>query len=242
MTVGKLSLLKSRSKFTKFVQINGCIEGLRRKKSHDEIQKILRACRITKSVLRRVPGLLRLGMTENELQFAIDQECQMRGADGMAFPTIVGFGVSTSEPHHHPSSHRKLADGDVVQIDCGAMYRGYCSDYSRVLFFGDPPPEARKVFQVLTKAKKVAEKLVRPGIDVHSLDRAAREVLGAYGYEKYFIHSLGHGLGLFIHEDPRISCKAPADTLLQGDVITIEPGVYIPGKFGLRIEDTYVIV
>lgn len=231
---------KSQSKSTKFVQSNRLIEGLRRRKNSFEIAKISQAIHITTSVLNRASKLLSLGMTEFELARLIEQSFYDLGATGLAFETIVAFGENTSRPHHHPT-HRALAHGDLVQIDAGASVDGYASDCSRVYIFGEMNSQQKKVYRALQKAKKAAEILLRPGVSQASLDRAARAVLRDCGLEEYFPHSLGHGLGLYIHEDPRISIKAPSCRLRKGDVLTIEPGVYIPGCFGMRIEDTYVI-
>jgi Xaa-Pro aminopeptidase len=158
----------------------------------------------------------------------------------MAFPTIVGFGENTAFPHHHPTT-RRLKRGDIVQIDLGVKAGGYCSDYSRVFFTAKPTAEQRKALLALKRAKAAAEQLIRVGMENRVLDLKAREVLASFGIEKAFTHALGHGVGLEIHEGLSISKKAKRKKLLKNEVITIEPGVYFPGKWGMRVEDTIVV-
>jgi len=179
-------------------------------------------------------------MSEIDLARRIESECLKRGADGMAFETIVGFAENTSQPHHRPTT-RKFALGDIVQIDMGARYDGYCSDYSRVFATGKLDDKERKALKALKKAKKSVEKMIQPGVSTHALDAQARTVLKENGYDEEFCHALGHGLGLEIHEGVTISTKRPNQILKSGDVITIEPGLYFPGEFGMRIEDTHVV-
>jgi Xaa-Pro aminopeptidase len=239
VTAGRLRRWKAAFKNTKFVHISGLVEGLRRKKDDEEIKRIKRALRITNDVLKQVPTMLRVGMTEADLSTSLLLACLERGADGMAFETIVAFGPSSSEPHHH-SGARKLRARDIVQIDMGARYDGYCSDRSDVYFMGEPNAEERAVHDAVFEAKRAAEKLVRAGALCADLDREARRVLKMRKLEKYFTHSLGHGLGLDIHEGVSVSSRS-TDSLLPGEVITIEPGVYLPGKFGIRLENTVFV-
>lgn len=239
VTAGRLRRWKAAFKNTKFVHTSGLVEGLRRKKDGDEISRIKRALRITNDVLKSVPSMLRVGMTEVELSTALLLSCLERGADGMAFDSIVAFGPSSSEPHHH-SGTRKLRARDIVQVDMGAKYRGYSSDRSDVFFIGEPTAEQRAVYEAVYEAKRAACMLVRAGALCADLDREARRVLKARKFEKYFTHSLGHGLGLNIHEGVSLSSRS-SDSLLPGEVITIEPGVYLPGKFGIRLEDTVFV-
>lgn len=240
VSVEQLTNWKRQFKNKKFIHTSGLIKGLRRFKDAQEIQRMRRASRITKSVLRVIPSILKKGISEIELARRIEAECLKRGADSMAFETIVGFAENTSQPHHRPTT-RKFALGDIVQIDMGARYEGYCSDFSRVFVTGKLHDRERKAFTALKKAKQSVEKMIEPGVSTHGLDAQARTVLKEYGYDEEFCHALGHGLGLEIHEGVTISTKRPNQILKSGDVITIEPGLYFPGKFGMRIEDTYII-
>ena len=240
VSVARLGRMKRKYKNTKFVQTINEIENYRRVKNPDELRKILHACSITRKILKRIPGLLKTGKTEIEIVFEIIRLALALGADGMAFDPIVAFGENTAHPHHHPGQ-RKFKKGDLVQIDMGVRYQGYLSDFSRVYFTGKPSPEQKKVYLAVSEAKKKAESKVRPGISNRRLDQAAREVLKSYGFGKDFTHALGHGVGLDIHEMPSLSNKAPLVRLKKNEVITIEPGVYLEGKWGIRVEDTIIV-
>ena len=240
VTVARMDRWKKSCKKTKFIPTSGLVEGLRRKKDPEEIRLIRRACSITKKVLGNIPSMLVPGVTELGLRLQIEKACYDLGADGMAFETIVGFGEHTSRPHHHATT-RKLKRGDIVQIDMGCSLRGYCSDYSRVFFTGPENSDHKKAYRALIEAKKSAEFLLRPGVTNHALDAEARRVLARYGYGKEFSHALGHGVGLDIHEGITFSKKAPKEKVYKNEVVTLEPGLYFPGKFGMRIEDTYVV-
>ncbi|MEQ1849032.1 MAG: Xaa-Pro peptidase family protein [Candidatus Peribacteraceae bacterium] len=240
MTVAEHQRLHTKLKSTKLVQTKSMIEGLRMIKDQKEIKSVQAALRITKSILRSIPAWLRASISERDLAFRIEREALALGAETMAFPTIVGFGSNTSLPHHHPTD-RPLRKTDIVQIDLGVKVDGYCSDMSRVFFIGTPTTEMKKVYRALKKAKKSAECLVHPGVSTRRLDRVARDSLKVENLEQYFVHSLGHGVGLDIHESPTLSSKAPDHRLRAGEIITIEPGVYIPGKWGMRIEDTIIV-
>lgn len=231
---------KRKFKNTKFVQTTNIIEEFRREKRPEELRSIKRACAITKKVLRQIPSLLKQGITERALAQTIEQRFYDEGADGIAFPSIVAFGEHTSRPHHEPTA-RKFKNGDLVQIDCGCSLHGYASDFSRVIPSGVMNEKQKKCHRALTKAKKAAEKKLRPGITNHELDRTARDILQKEGLAEYFTHSLGHGLGLNIHEGAMISLRAPLQKLKKNEVVTIEPGVYFPGEWGMRLEDTHIL-
>lgn len=240
VTMARYTYWKKKYKNTKFVQTSGILEEFRRSKDPEELRCIRHACSITRSVLRLVPHLLKSGVTEQEIAWQLERECRKRGAEGMAFPSIVAFGEHTARPHHHPTQ-RRLSRGDLVQIDMGASYHGYCSDFSRVYFTVQPTVDQARALRALKEAKVVVEKSLRVGVTNRSLDRCAREVLKKYGYDKEFSHALGHGLGLDIHEGVTLSRKAPRQILKQCEVITIEPGLYFEGRWGMRIEDTIVV-
>ncbi len=231
---------KKKFKNTKFVQSSGLIEEFRRRKKPEELRSIRRACSITRSVLRTVPSLLRVGRTERELARMLEEKMYEKGADGIAFPSIVAFGSNTSRPHHEPTSAR-LRREDLVQIDCGCSFRGYASDFSEVFCMAEMSPRQKKCLRALRKAKKLASSAIKSGVTNHKLDAIARDFLQQEGLEKYFTHALGHGLGLEIHEGTTLSRAAPLQKLQKNEVITIEPGVYFPGEWGMRIEETYCV-
>ncbi len=240
VTCATHSKWQQKFKNTKFVQKDWMIEDIRRSKTESERKAIRTACTITKKILAGMPTLLKKGFTERELAVEIERIARKMGAEGMAFDSIVAFGEHTSRPHHSPTD-RRLKKTDIVQIDMGVKVDGYCSDYSRVYFVSAPTSEQRKAYRALTKAKKMAERAMKPGITNRELDAIARSSLKAAGYDKEFSHSLGHGVGLEIHEGINLSGKAPIKKLLKHEVITIEPGLYFPGKWGMRLEDTHII-
>lgn len=239
VTAARLRRWKASFKSIKFVHTSGLVEGLRMKKDATEIARIKRALAITDDVLRAVPRMLVPGITEKALATRLLVACMERGADGLAFDPIVAFGPGTSEPHHRPGT-RKLKKKDIVQIDLGAKAGGYCADRSEVFFVGEPTREQQRVYEAVLAAKESAEKLVRNGASCAAIDREARRVLDDLGLERYFTHALGHGLGLDIHESPSLSSRAK-ETLRSGEVVTVEPGVYLPGAFGIRLEDTVFV-
>ncbi len=231
---------QTKYKNTKFIQTSGLLEEMRREKDPEELQKIKKACAITKKILKEIPSLFVVGMSEQELEWVIQCKAREYGALSMAFETIVAFGENTSKPHHHPTK-RTLKKGDLVQIDMGVEIDGYASDYSEVYFTGEKTAEQKKALSALKKAFDGAKKMVRAGVSNRALDKEARRILKAYGYDTEFSHALGHGVGLEIHEGVVISSKAPLMKLKKNEVITIEPGLYFEGKWGMRIEETIIV-
>ncbi len=236
VTVLRQGNWKRRFKKTKFIKTSGVVASFRRQKEEWELQRLRRARRITQELLRRVPAALRKQTTEEKLARQLHMWALELGADGLSFDPIVAFGTHTSSPHHAPTS-RTLKKGHLVQIDVGARYRGYCADMSEVFFTVKPTPLQERIYKTLQEAKKEATLLVKTGVSTHVLDKAARKILDREGIEEEFTHSLGHGVGLEIHEGLTLSQKSSATTLLKNEVITIEPGVYFPGRFGMRVED-----
>lgn len=241
LTVGRLRRLKKQLKNKKFIHLSGLIEGLRRVKDSYEKDLIHSSCSIAKKLLLKVPKLLKDGVSEEEVSRRVQILALTLGAEGMAFDTIVAFGKNSSEPHHRSDSTR-LRPNMVVQIDLGVMYKGYASDYSRVFLHKIKKDSLKaKSLIALKKAKKRAEEILQPGVTNTELDLVAREVLQSHGFNKEFCHALGHGLGLEVHEAPALSMTAPRTKIQSGEFVTLEPGLYFPGKFGMRIEDTYMV-
>jgi Xaa-Pro aminopeptidase len=240
VTFGRLQKWKKMCKSTTFVPTTDAIEYFRRSKDDVELRNIRRAEKITVELLRRVPAVLKKGITERAVAWKIEQWARELGAEGMSFDSIVAFGTHTSRPHHHPTM-RKLVRGMIVQIDIGVRYNGYCSDRSNVYFTGPIVAEQKRVFQAVLEAKEAAKNAIHSGVSTRELDGIARKILSGYGLERYFTHSLGHGVGLDIHEGVTLSSRSQNDVLLTGEVITVEPGVYIPGKFGIRLEDMVIV-
>ncbi len=236
VTVLRKSSWRKKFPKTTFVPTVGVLQDFRRQKDREELVNLRRAHRMTKELLRRVPSLLRRSITEERLARQLIVWALELGAEGLSFDPIVAFGTHTACPHHRPTS-RLLQKGHLVQIDVGVKYRGYCADMSEVYFTVKPTKTQDQVYRTLCLAKNRATKAVKIGASTHDLDNIARGILTKAGIEQYFTHSLGHGVGLDIHEGPSLSKKAKDLALLKNEVITIEPGVYFPGKFGMRVED-----
>jgi Xaa-Pro aminopeptidase len=184
---------------------------------------------------------IREGITEVQLVQALKAFWFTNGAESLSFDPIVAFGPNSACPHWIPSAFA-LTKNSPVLIDIGVSVGGYHSDMTRTLFFGRPDPELQACKAVVLEAYRRAEERAVPGVTPFQLDSVAREYISSKGYGEYFVHGLGHGVGLQVHEPPRISATAPDEPALQvGDVITIEPGIYLPGRGGVRIENTVVI-
>jgi len=240
VTVAKLRKWKRCFKNTKFVQVRGVIEEFRRSKEPDELRAFRRAQRMTRELLRRVPSALRTSITEKKLAWQLRVWAHELSAEELSFDPIVAFGTHTSRPHHEPTD-RKLKKGHIVQIDVGARYHGYCADQSAVFFTGKPTALQQRVYEAVSEAKRKAISAVKAGVTNRMLDRIATKVLEKEGLDEYFVHALGHGVGLEIHEGVTLSERAPKKALLLNEIVTIEPGVYIPGKFGIRLEEEVVV-
>ena len=217
------------------VPTRGLVEALRAFKDAGEIASIRTAQAATDAAFADVVPTLAAGMTEQEVAFALEVAMRRSGADGLAFDTIVGFGPGAAEPHHRPE-RRALARGDLVKMDFGAVIDGYHSDMTRTVAFGAPPARARDVYEVVRLAQEAGVRAVRAGVTGGAVDEAARSIIREAGLADAFTHGLGHGVGLEIHELPALR---PADdgVLGVGQVVTVEPGVYLAGAFGVRIED-----
>jgi Xaa-Pro aminopeptidase len=211
------------------------IERLRWVKDRDEIELLDRAQAITDEAFDRIQAKLVEGITERDVALELEWAMRQAGAEGLSFDSIVAFGESAAEPHHHPSD-RALKPGDVVKFDFGALYGGYHADMTRTIAFGEPAAEIREIHALVTKAQRAGIEAVRAGVVGSDADAAARNVIARAGRGEAFSHSLGHGVGLEIHEGPTLRA-ASEDVLPVGAVVTVEPGVYIPGLGGVRIED-----
>jgi Xaa-Pro dipeptidase len=213
------------------------VERLRRRKDPEEVELIDRAQAAADEAFERVVlgGGLREGLSERGLALELEVAMRRAGADGPAFETIAAFGEHAAEPHHAPTD-RPLRRGDVVKLDFGGLVEGYHSDMTRTVAFGEPDARLRELHELVSSAQRAGIAAVRAGATVAEVDRAARRVIEEAGHGAEFPHGLGHGVGLEIHEDPRLRWDG-TDDVPQGAVVTIEPGVYIPGLGGVRIED-----
>lgn len=177
------------------------------------------------------------GMTEREVASMIDAKMRELGATGNAFDTIVGAGENGAEIHHEPTD-RTIEPGEPVVIDLGCVYKDYCSDMTRTLVFGNREPSAKftRIYDIVEEAQDRAIRAVEPRVTGGEVDAAARDYIEEQGFGDEFVHSTGHGVGKEVHEDPKIAPESE-DVITEGDVVTVEPGIYIEGEFGVRIED-----
>ena len=215
----------------------GIIEAVRSVKDESEIATIISAAAISTKALEQTLPYIKPGVTESELAGMLDFQIRKLGATN-SFETIVAFGPNGSRPHHQPGT-RKLRKKDAVLIDFGAKYKGYCSDITRCFVIGGMTAFYKKVYEVVEQAQAAAIKTIRPGVKITQVDAAAREVIDKSGLPVYG-HGTGHGFGLEIHESPFLKPDGRGK-LKAGQVITIEPGIYIPGKLGVRIEDDILV-
>ncbi len=231
-------LNKLQSKW-EIVDVSSKLLEIRSVKSSDEIERIEKATKISEDVIDRAVKYIKPGMREIDLEAFINKELIALGAEDLAFPTIVASGPRTSYPHTRATG-RELRRDDIVVIDLGATYMNYCSDITRPIIIGGANSEIRKCLEILGSAIDQALELLIPGTKCSEVDLAVRNYLKRYGYDKYFLHSTGHGVGVEVHENPRISPKSD-DVLKENMVVTIEPGIYIKGKWGLRIEELVLV-
>jgi len=221
------------------VPVNGCVEALRMIKSAEEIDLIRRSVQTNSRAFETTVPRVKVGMKESDLAAELEYRMRRLGAEKPSFETIVAGGARSALPHAQPTAAR-LANGQLVVVDMGALQDGYCSDMTRMLFLGNPSAKVKRAYRAVLEAQLAGIDAVRAGVATARVDAAARNVLKGYGLAEAFVHSTGHGLGLEIHEPPRIG-KKDKTKLAAGMAITIEPGVYLEGFGGIRIEDTVIV-
>lgn len=215
------------------------IMDLRAVKEQEEIECLIAAQRIAEKALEDVLSFIKLGVTEKEISAFLQYRMLCHGAEKMSFDPIVVSGVNSSMPHGVPSD-KKVEEGDFVTMDFGCVYGGYCSDMTRTVAVGHATEEMEKVYYTVLEAQKAGIAAARAGVTGKAVHEAAAKVIGDAGYGAYFGHGFGHGVGVEIHEDPRAAVSNDKP-LPAGAVISAEPGIYLPGKFGVRIEDVIII-
>jgi Xaa-Pro dipeptidase len=211
------------------------VEPLRAVKDDDERAAIRAAQAITDAAFEAILDRFSIGVTEQRIARQLETLMMDGGADGLAFDSIVAFGENAAEPHHEPT-HRMLEEGDIIKLDFGALAAGYHADMTRTVAFGSPSAELRKVHDIVRASQRAGIEAVRAGVTGADVDAVSRRVIEDAGYGDAFVHSLGHGVGLEIHEAPSLGRKQD-DPLPAGAVVTVEPGIYLPGIGGVRIED-----
>src|SRR6266571_1356496 len=218
------------------------VSELRQVKQDNELELLKRAIAITDETFKHLCEWIQPGMTEKEVQWEILRYMISLGADEQAFESIVASGPNASMPHAH-ASERRIQRGEFITIDMGARYKGYCADMTRTICLGEPAePRMRELYDAVLKAMKTCEAGLHAGITGRDGDTLARNVLEQAGLAEYYVHGTGHGVGLQVHEGPGLSPRVPEDMVLPlGSVVTVEPGVYIPGWSGVRVEDCVLI-
>lgn len=230
--------LQKLLKNIQLVPLNNPLLKIRCIKEEREIQYLREAAALGKRGYEHVRGLLKEGVSEKTLAIELEIFWKTQGGEGLAFEPIIAFGENSAMPHYR-AGDTPLKAGDTVLMDMGVKWKGYHSDFSRTLFWGDPPSKMKEIYSIVQEAQTRAIKACRPGLLIGDLDDIARGYITERGFGEQFLHSLGHGVGLEIHEWPILRNKDPYcdQPLQEGMVITIEPGIYIPGMGGVRIED-----
>ena len=236
ISIAELKALKKHAQM-RLKTVAGFVESVRTVKDAGEIATVKKAAQIAAAALKKISRFIKPGITETELAGRLDFEIRKFGATN-SFETIVAFGPNASMPHYQPGK-KKLKQNDTILIDFGAKYKGYCCDITRCFTVGRVTNFYRKVYDVVKQAQAAAIKTVKAGVKMADIDAAARCVIEA-GNLPVYGHGTGHGLGLEVHEDPIVTAKAK-EKLQAGQIITIEPGIYIPGKLGIRIEDDILV-
>jgi Xaa-Pro aminopeptidase len=221
------------------VPAGALVEDLRRVKDDGEIDRIAAACAIADDAFAALLPRLAEGPTEREFALALEFAMRERGATHMSFDPIIAAGPNGAMPHSRPTD-RPIGRNELIVCDFGCVVDGYCSDMTRTVSVGDPGPDARRLYDLVLASQQAGRDAVSFAVECVAVDRACRDVISDAGYGEAFSHGTGHGVGLEIHEAPRVAATA-AGTLLVGDVVTVEPGVYLPGVGGVRIEDTVVV-
>ncbi|MCL6482007.1 MAG: Xaa-Pro peptidase family protein [Firmicutes bacterium] len=219
--------------------VAGWVEALRARKDAEELERMRASAALACQVWTEVLPLVRPGVRELELAAEIEYRMRRAGASGPAFDTIVASGARAALPHGRATA-KQLQKNELVVFDWGAILRGYCSDLTRTVFLGRAPARIRKWYDVVRAAQQAAWAMLRPGVAAEAVDAAARSVLQRHGLARYFTHSTGHGLGIEVHEEPRLA-RRQKTRLEAGHVVTIEPGIYLPGMGGIRIEDDLAV-
>jgi Xaa-Pro aminopeptidase len=222
-----------------FAEQGGLTSALRAVKEGEELALLRKSCLIAGKAFGMIKPRIKTGRTELSVYRELEDIMQGMGASGNSFSLIVGFGPDSALPHHE-TGERKLKNNEAVLLDYGCVYGNYCSDITRTYFHGKPTDEFRKVYSIVAASQKAGIARVRAGVKTRDVDAACRGLISDAGYGQYFTHGTGHGVGMEIHEAPTLNTRS-AETLKAGMIVTVEPGIYLHGKFGVRIEDTLLV-
>ena len=239
MTLESHQMLRRAGRPTRLVKAPPIVNRLRICKDTGELETIGQAIKIAQDAFKATCRSIRVGQTEKQIAARLEYEMQKRGSGGAAFPTIVAEGPNAALPHAFPGG-RRVKRGSAILFDWGATFPFYCSDLTRVVFVGRIPPRIRRIYGIVHEAKEKATAAIRPGARMCDVDAVARRYIKKAGFGKYFGHGLGHGMGLDVHEAPSLSWRSK-EKLEAGMVVTVEPGIYLPGVGGVRLEDDVVV-
>jgi len=231
--------LRKLSPPIKLTRLKGVVEGMRQVKDREEIKAMEKSSNLMTEILQEIISSLEPGRTEKEIAWQIEGLAKEGGAESLAFPSIVASGPNSALPHALPTN-RKIKVKEPITLDVGLKLDGYCCDMTRTIFLDGPGRKFKKIYRTVRRAQLVALEKIHPGANSNEPDAAAREVINEAGFGEFFGHALGHGVGLAPHEGPRLGPHNPVK-LVQGMVVTDEPGIYIPGKGGVRLEEMLVI-
>ncbi len=239
VTVDQLDTWRQEVDGVEWVPLKDTVEGIRSIKEEAEIDALRRSVALTDAAFAHLVERIRPGMTEREAAWEIEAYMRGHGASKVAFDLIVAAGPNGALPHARPGDH-VIRAGEPIVVDIGCLVEGYCSDMTRTICLGQPSAKYLEVWDLVLQAQEAVEAMVRAGVSGVEADAAARDLITEAGYGEYFGHGLGHGVGLAVHEGPRAS-RLSEDTFEAGMTLTIEPGIYLPGEFGVRLEDLVLI-
>ena len=232
-------LQKKAEKINKWKDFSEKITLGRIIKSDEETEILQKTINISDSAFNNVSKKIVTGMTEKDVAWEMEKEMRELGAESLSFDTIVASGINGSKPHHSPTD-KLISDNEAITIDMGAKYKGYCSDLTRTIFIGDPDEKFKKIYTTVLKAQLISMETAKPEMTGEEIDKIARDIITSEGYGEYFGHSLGHGVGIEIHENPGVGPNSK-NNIKPGMVYTIEPGIYIENWGGIRIEDMVIM-
>lgn len=239
VTVDELDTWRQATEGVEWVPCKGLVEALRAVKEEPEVEALRRSVALTDAAFAHLMEVIRPGMTEQQAAWEIESYMRSHGASKVAFDLIVAAGPNGALPHAR-ASDRIVQPGEPIVIDIGCVVDGYCSDMTRTVCLGEPDPRYVAVWELVLRAQEAAKAAIRAGVPAVEVDGAARSLIAEAGYGEHFGHGLGHGVGLAVHESPKAS-PLSEDVLQAGMSLTVEPGIYLPGEFGVRIEDLVIV-
>lgn len=239
ISFGFASRLAQSAENLELIASAGRVEQLRAVKDDEEIATIRRAIEVAQSAFRVVRAALKPSLTEREVAHRLEEQIRWFGGEGCSFPPIVAAGATAALPHYRPAA-RPISEASALLVDWGSVYDGYASDLTRMIWMGPVDRETEQVYETVAAAQRAAISAVGPGVPRSAVDAAARSIIEAAGYGEAFGHGVGHGIGLEIHEAPRLAAGED-ETLQMGMIVTIEPGIYLPGRLGVRLEDDVLV-